>query len=366
MPPSEHETTRPPTTTTMKCLIQNHRQRASLSIALAAATTAAAVRVPAAEPAPSVSEPPAVVYGRVVSHIGDREYVWTSGDLRWEIASPLEGGRSYQYDSALAPLADGRFSYALRIPMALLAFDLAVPEADLPLTGGGAVFRHEVITVDGIPCLPADPATQSFTLGQVQRGQTFAVDLVMMAPNTDQDGDGAPDWLERREGRDPYDPEDGAPLLASLPSIGGSDPGGDGRDDQLTNFAAWRAHHFPGDESDLEAFACGDADGDGICHLNEYAFMLDPKRRETGAAWSAMPRIEKDADGIVLVYRPRQVATDLTYVVEESTDLRHWNPADVTPAEGVTEDGIMRHRPITAPSTSANRVFRVQVVRTGE
>lgn len=333
--------------------------------ALALAALASAPHAPRADPALGVSEPPAVVYGRVVSPIGEREYVWTSGDLRWEIASPFGEEKSYHYQSVLAPLADGRFSYAIRIPTALLAFDLEVPEAELPLTGSGALFRHETITVDGLPCRLADPATESFALGQVERAGTFPVDLVVLAPETDQDGDGVPDWLERREGNDPYDSEDGASLLATLPPAGGADdPSSDG-EDNLTDFAAWRTHHFPEDATPLDAFACADYDGDGICHLNEYAFVLDPKRPEPGAAWTAMPRIEQDAEGLVLVYRPRGSATDLRYVIEQSANFRDWRTANVTPLDNESGDGRARFRPATAPANEQSGFFRVRVQRLG-
>ncbi len=83
-----------------------------------------------------------------------------------------------------------------------------------------------------------------------------------------------------------------------------------------------------------------DADGDGSSNLLEYAFYTTP----TSAASSSRPQVGIEGGFLTLTYTQLMSATDLSYVVQESTDLTNpngWIPATVI-EEIVSTSGVTR------------------------
>lgn len=67
-----------------------------------------------------------------------------------------------------------------------------------------------------------------------------------------------------------------------------------------------------------------DYDRDGIANLAEYAFSLDPTSPGTAALPAAQRKNYAGTDYLSLTFTQSAFATDLTYAVEASADLRTW------------------------------------------
>lgn len=92
-----------------------------------------------------------------------------------------------------------------------------------------------------------------------------------------------------------------------------------------TTFARWQEHFFAADERNNPNISgdSADADGDGVINLLEYAFNTDPRQRNQNPV-RLVPLSVNDARYLAIAYRKFQRATDLTYQIEESTDLKSW------------------------------------------
>jgi len=103
-----------------------------------------------------------------------------------------------------------------------------------------------------------------------------------------------------------------------------------------------------------------DPDQDGLPNLLEYAFHTDPKQPST----ENRPYFAFDANYISIVYIKTLAATDLTYAVEQSTDLMTWGL--VTPVnEILSDDGTIQVIKAQVPRSNAgsdgNLFLRLQV-----
>ncbi len=296
-----------------------------------------------------ISEPATTFYGRVVNRAGDREFPVTSGELKWTLASPNEGGREYTFITHLEPLGDGRYSYRLTVPHQALAFDLTVADNNVPLTAAGWRLKHVQVLVNGEPATLVAPATDDFSARQADRAATYRIDLVLARSTLDSDGDGLPDWWEDQNGTDKWDPNDGPGSTL----IGGAN-GNSTNDFTGHTFAEWRQHYFPNTTGDLQAFAQQDSDGDGISNLLEYAFDLDPRSDSSGQT-DHLPLEQLVAGRFGVQFHKRNAATDLNYQVEYSEDLMQWR-SDAAVLEEVAQDGASAGQTcICARSTTAEK-----------
>ncbi len=311
-----------------------------------------------------ISEPDTTFYGRVVSRTGMGEFPVTRGELTWTIAIPSQTNRQYQLKASLESLGGGRYSYRLSIPHQALAYDLSVSEKYVPLTAAGLPIRHLKVLVNGIPAVIEPPATDSFTAQQATRASAYRVDLVLPDLSADSDGDGAPDWWEDQNGFDKWDPRDG-PAALSKAHIGGSTTDATGAAPKT--LAEWRTAQFPSDTSDLGAFAREDRNGDGIPHLLDYAFALDPHDPSPSAeSRRSLPHTVSRDGAFAVMFTKRPSATDLDYVIEVSPDLLSWGNAvdeveqlPLTTAE--QEAGSVCFRDKRSSSGPQLRFFRVRV-----
>lgn len=321
----------------------------TIGAVLLAAFPAAAARI---------SEPDTVLYGRIVQVVGEREFPITSGLLVWNLRTAGTNGLDYQLTTRLKPLADGRFSYELRIPHQFLAYDLTVNAVTVPMMVRGTSLEHVSVTLDGRPLTINPAAVSGFTVSPVNRAAAQRIDLALSGAVVDSDGDALPDWWEDEHGFDKWDPAD----AADLP--GGFDPSGVSLDNART-FAQWRAALFPNDTSDLETFAAQDPDQDGIVNFLEYAFDLNPSQSDLDVV-NALPRPCAVDGRMGIIFRQRKSATDLFVQVEVSSNLLEWQDGTsqleaVVPASGPDTQRVYLSQS-TAQTTEA-KFFRVRVSR---
>ena len=85
----------------------------------------------------------------------------------------------------------------------------------------------------------------------------------------------------------------------------------------LTSAQSWRMTHFGTTDNTGSAADDADPDGDSVSNLFERAFAGDPLVAETGL----LPYVDGAQPALALVYRHAKTATDITFQVQESTDL---------------------------------------------
>ena len=90
-----------------------------------------------------------------------------------------------------------------------------------------------------------------------------------------------------------------------------------------TTLAKWKQKKFNAQELNNPAISgdAADPDGDGISNLFEYAFNLDPKQPSP----ANQIQTSLDANYISIIYPKAVAATDLTFRVEQSSDLITWS-----------------------------------------
>lgn len=115
-----------------------------------------------------------------------------------------------------------------------------------------------------------------------------------------------------------------------------------------------------------------DRDGDGSVNLLEYATSTDPQ----APAQDAMPVVSMDGPHLVMTFRRNTAATDLSYVVQVSSDLVNWDDgssyafASSTPTNGFTTEVSHTSGAVELISVSDNtvtsspRYMRLKVIRT--
>ena len=87
----------------------------------------------------------------------------------------------------------------------------------------------------------------------------------------------------------------------------------------------WRSDTFAAAANTAPAADLADWEGDGVRNIMEYALNLEPLTPDG----TAQPSVTIDDGHLTLSYVPKSWATDLTYLVEASTDLVNWSAADV-------------------------------------
>ncbi len=122
-------------------------------------------------------------------------------------------------------------------------------------------------------------------------------------------------------------------------------------------YEAWSAKYF----STTTAPENGDLDGDGVPNLLEYFLGLDPENPDPAGA----PVVGTDGTNLTLTYTQLASPTDVSFVIEESTDLAsEWKP--VTPASSMVVEtvGVIRKVKATIPMGSGGMKFlRLRVMR---
>ncbi len=103
----------------------------------------------------------------------------------------------------------------------------------------------------------------------------------------------------------------------------------------------------------------GDFDRDGVLNLHEYAFHLDPERRDP----SGLPDFKVEAGVPTLTYRMLTYADDLRYSVEKSTDLKTWEPVSEEPEYLDWVDYVETYKVAVASAAGQPLYLRLAVTR---
>ena len=95
----------------------------------------------------------------------------------------------------------------------------------------------------------------------------------------------------------------------------------------LTPLNSWLGQKFGANAGDPAiAGLDADPDGDGLKNLLEYAFNSNPLAGEA----AVFPTVGFDGVNVTITYQRNLNASDLTWLVQETTDFINWNPASVT------------------------------------
>ncbi len=182
--------------------------------------------------ASGIPEPDTILYGKVFHRNHIYELVVTEGQLEWTIRLDEEGTRTLTLHTELQPLANGAYSYRLKVPHE--AFVAGFSPSDLspdavPLEATDTRYRHHEVRINGTPARILPPGRDFFDASQGQRLSTYRLDLAAVLEIPDSDGDGMPDWWEQRFGFDNF----------------AKDGTGDLDGDQLSNLSEFRLGSDP-------------------------------------------------------------------------------------------------------------------------
>jgi hypothetical protein len=126
-----------------------------------------------------------------------------------------------------------------------------------------------------------------------------------------------------------------------------------------TTYAAWKSQSFSAEEQSNEAISGVNADADqaGLPNLIRYAFNL-PARGPVTAPGAPHIAPMADLSRLALQFNRRANASDLTYLVQASDDLKSWTPIATVPPGNPTWVTILDPQALT---TSPRRFLRLQV-----
>ena len=118
-------------------------------------------------------------------------------------------------------------------------------------------------------------------------------------------------------------------------------------------FQSWQSLYF-GDDAGNDLIAGPDADPsqDGVVNLFKYALNLDPNV----SLQEGLPVPETIGGDLTLTYTKVLTATDLTYVVECSTDLINWTTSGIT-EQVLSDDGTTQQIRASTPTAGVTTKF---------
>ncbi len=224
------------------------------------------------------SEPPVLLYGRVLHQHDGHERLLQEGRLEWSVAPANDPDSAFTVAADLERMGD-EFSYRLEIPVARVPDGFtakaalgATPQSLEYETGTPAVEGNEadVLFPDG------DELYSIITYTERDRGKILRFDLVLTHPFEDTSGDGLPDWWAEKYGLDPFDPSEaerdltGDGIDAFTHYLAGTDP-----TFFFLTYEEWIAGHGL---SGRDAAPGADPDGDGYPNLIEFLLDTDPTR----------------------------------------------------------------------------------------
>ena len=101
-----------------------------------------------------------------------------------------------------------------------------------------------------------------------------------------------------------------------------------------------------------------DPDGDGLSNLLECAFATPPLAQSP-----TQPILGMEGNSVTLTYQRATSAPDLTFTIEESSDLAAWSAANAS-EQILSDNGTVRVVKATVPINSATRkLLRLRVSR---
>jgi hypothetical protein len=149
------------------------------------------------------TEPPVVLYGKVIHFSGGASYQVSSGTLQLTLVNQSNPQNTITLETPLGVIgANGQFSYRLEIPQKYLPSSTDLTRV-LAVTANNSDFRFSSIRVDGVAAEPLDSAQSLITTSFATRGTEYRLDLRVSLSQLDSDGDGLPDWWENLYGLNP-------------------------------------------------------------------------------------------------------------------------------------------------------------------
>ncbi|HJT82307.1 MAG TPA: hypothetical protein VJ719_14020 [Chthoniobacterales bacterium] len=118
---------------------------------------------------------------------------------------------------------------------------------------------------------------------------------------------------------------------------------------QAATYPDWQQQHFSAGQ---DGTSMSDPDLDGIPNAVEFASATNPWDASSGFR----PSIKKAGSNSEFVYRRLHLPGNITYTVQQSTDLIHWSP--VSPMNTIlAEDSEFRLVQASAPTNASSRIF---------
>ncbi len=146
--------------------------------------------------AASFSEPPVVIYGKVIQVGSTGSQQIYSGELRITLVREDDPSHVVTRSVRLGPSGpQNSFSYRAEIPIQYLPTEQHQSES-LSVSDGDTVFRVQGIAVNGLPASVLDSQLPTLTTRFRDRATLHRFDLRLIQEHTDTDTDGIPDWWE--------------------------------------------------------------------------------------------------------------------------------------------------------------------------
>lgn len=177
--------------------------------------------------ATSWSEPPIVLYGKVLNLGPGTPHPMYQGNLRIELRVNASGNMPssvHVFSTEVRAVGDnGQYSYRLTIPTYYqtpsseqnVGVSLPILETGFQIS---ASYSTSATAQEGLPVGFMDPSQlNALVLSAANRSAEYRLDLAVSMEEADTDGDGMADWWEQAHGLHPYDGSDA-----------GLDPDGDG------------------------------------------------------------------------------------------------------------------------------------------
>ena len=122
----------------------------------------------------------------------------------------------------------------------------------------------------------------------------------------------------------------------------------------------WRFEQFGANANDATAADEASWSGDGIANLLKFALNLDPKNGVS----AGLPAGFEMGDYLALRFSPNVNATDVSFIVEGSSDLLSWSAAKAEFVSEVGPSNIVTYRYYNLISESERGFLRLRVLRT--
>ena len=165
----------------------------------------------------SFSEPPIVVYGKVIQVGAGASYQLFSGELSLTLVNESNPGQVITKKVRLGPVGEnGAYSYRVELPLKFLPGEGELAD-NLSVEQGATPYQIASLSVDGNPAELLDSTLASLSVQFNDRATEHRVDLKLVLDPVDSDGDGIPDWWEDKNGLNRHYALDAA-----------ADPDGDG------------------------------------------------------------------------------------------------------------------------------------------
>ncbi|HEY3594258.1 MAG TPA: hypothetical protein VGL13_10290 [Polyangiaceae bacterium] len=103
----------------------------------------------------------------------------------------------------------------------------------------------------------------------------------------------------------------------------------------------------------------GDLDGDGLPNLLEYGLHTQPLTPDA----ARLPQVAREGTDLTLTYTRVTTATDIQYLVEQSTDLAHWSAAAATNEVIATQDNLQTIKARVAIGSASRLFLRLRITR---